>query len=828
MSRVFRRRRCFFLYIYVLLFSALFLTAASSLSSPRGESSAMETDGKIVIMLDPGHGGRDSGTGEGSREEAYYTLKVARYCKAALDADGRFETYLTRNDGSLGKTESLSLMERAMRANEKNADLLISCHFDGSENSSAAGLSAYVSVVPKYSKPDLAGSILTKLNAATGLGIFKQGVNAVRDHGDKLYYWSDELNWSLPNLPETGPLRDYYGVIKWCAYFGIPSIIVEHGFLSNPGNRAIIEKEETLKALGEADAAAIIEYYTNHTHTFAASSRDFPSNCMMQGKDSQRCTICGCRKNTVLRSSSETHIWLESGRKAPGCDVEGYIEYTCEITRAMNVGKEGWCENHTYKETLPALGHAYTVTASSPSGHVKDGFNTYTCSRCGKSYTETLPGEPHSFGQAETLQPSCEGAGEYLSRCTVCGEEKREPFAPALGHDDTLSSETPPSCEDAGERCFRCTRCGRERKEQIPAIGHSEGEPYLKASTCKAEGQRGYVCAACGKEITLEILPVLPHEEEVTEEILPRCEEAGRRRYRCTVCGETREETLPALGHTLREETLRLTEGSCTEDATVTGICDRCKKEVTEVTADAPGHTEGKPFLTEPTCEEDGAQGYVCSVCGERVVLRTFPAGGHKYEEKKDGETAPTCEDEGKRVWECTVCGRRKEETLPALVHDFSGEEGKCVFCGRTEAEISDGTGGTAEGENPSGIGSYLRAHPWMVALLFGGFILFSGGIVLFFTGKKVGGILKKIRDDELAAEAEEEKDADKAEAELAAAETATETAAAEAETAVTLEAAEDAPTVAGEEADGSGEEEPQPESEIPETAERTPETVSK
>lgn len=99
MSRVFRRRSCFFLYVYVLLFSALFMTAAPSLSFPRGESSAMETDGKIVIMIDPGHGGRDSGTGEGSREEAYYTLKVARYCKAALDADGRFETYLTRNDG---------------------------------------------------------------------------------------------------------------------------------------------------------------------------------------------------------------------------------------------------------------------------------------------------------------------------------------------------------------------------------------------------------------------------------------------------------------------------------------------------------------------------------------------------------------------------------------------------------------------------------------------------------------------------------------------------------------------------------------------------------
>ncbi len=736
-----------------------------------GAPATASSDGaeeKITIAIDPGHGGKDSGTGEGSRPEAYYNMRVARALQAALEADGRFEVVLT-HDESLPSSVSLSLMERAMIANDHNADFLISCHFDGSSDTSPHGVSAYGSVVPAYSTDTLANSILAKTSAATGMSIYKGAVQHVSDHGDTLYYWSDELNWSLPSRPEVGALGDYYGIIKWSSYMGIPALIVEHGFLSNPSDRALIEQESTLQALGEADAAAIIEYYTNHTHSYGALSRDFPSNCMMQGKNSRRCTICGARTDVTLRDPDpDNHIWLESLENsyvAPTCTTEGWTEYTCEITRAMNVGKEGWCENHKKAEPIPALGHAYAITASSPPGHAKDGYISYRCTRCGDSYTETIPGEPHTFVQTATVEPSCEAPGEVISVCS-CGQELREPFGEPLGHDYALISETPPACLIDGSRVYRCTRCGAESTETLPATGHTPGETFRREPTCTAEGAVGYTCSVCGAQVITETLALLPHAEVVTGEVPPTCTADGNRTYTCTVCGAVREEVLPATGHTLSPETIITTPGDCVTDATQTGVCAVCGETVTTVTTPAPGHTEGEPFFTPPTCLDAGRQGYICAVCGAEVLSREIPATGHTFAEDAAASREPTCEEEGLAVQVCTVCRERVETPIPALGHDFSGEGGVCVRCGAaapdesserhlaTSLTAADGKSGTGTG-SPGGGAEPKRKLPLALSIILIVLAVLGGGAVLFFTGRKVGQILRKMAMDEHSGEDE-------------------------------------------------------------------------
>ncbi|MEL7059299.1 MAG: N-acetylmuramoyl-L-alanine amidase [Acidobacteriota bacterium] len=89
------------------------------------------------IVLDPGHGGRDSGTVGSGLEEKEITLDIALRLRDRLVADG-FEVHLTREDD-----RALSLRERAETANELRADLFVSIHVNWIPGVSTRGVETY-------------------------------------------------------------------------------------------------------------------------------------------------------------------------------------------------------------------------------------------------------------------------------------------------------------------------------------------------------------------------------------------------------------------------------------------------------------------------------------------------------------------------------------------------------------------------------------------------------------------------------------------------------------------------------------------------------------
>ena len=78
---------------------------------------------KIIIVLDPGHGGKDPGATANGLKEKDVTLKFAKRIKYYLEKDGRFKVYLTRNTDKF-----IPLYERSLFAIKKNADMFISIH----------------------------------------------------------------------------------------------------------------------------------------------------------------------------------------------------------------------------------------------------------------------------------------------------------------------------------------------------------------------------------------------------------------------------------------------------------------------------------------------------------------------------------------------------------------------------------------------------------------------------------------------------------------------------------------------------------------------------
>ena len=279
-----------------IMVAALLLTVWAAPAVQVSAEEAAPVD-KICIVLDPGHGGTDSGTvttanvnGTATQvKEKDCAWKVAQYAKEALEADGRFEVYLTRE----GDT-AISLADRAVFGRDKEADVLVSIHFNSASSKEAKGAEVWQSVLPKYQIANLPGQILSSIGETTGLDITR-GVKSRKSESGNC--WNDTANWDTS--AQNGTAADYYGLIRQSARWGLPAMIVEHAFFSNTSDLAYITQadEAGLKALGEADAKALIDFYSGHTHNYGNAETEYPLSCVSGGRQAQHCTVCKAKKN---------------------------------------------------------------------------------------------------------------------------------------------------------------------------------------------------------------------------------------------------------------------------------------------------------------------------------------------------------------------------------------------------------------------------------------------------------------------------------------------------------------------------------------------------
>ncbi|OIV37232.1 N-acetylmuramoyl-L-alanine amidase [Mangrovactinospora gilvigrisea] len=93
-----------------------------------------------VLVLDPGHGGDDTGVEAHGMTEADQVWQLTTRLEGRLTALG-VRTYLTRPENGQGSV--VSEEERASFANATDADLVISLHVDGHANPGANGVAAY-------------------------------------------------------------------------------------------------------------------------------------------------------------------------------------------------------------------------------------------------------------------------------------------------------------------------------------------------------------------------------------------------------------------------------------------------------------------------------------------------------------------------------------------------------------------------------------------------------------------------------------------------------------------------------------------------------------
>ncbi len=417
-------------------------------------ASGYDAGDRIVVVLDPGHGGRDPGavySGVAERERA---LLLAQYCKEYLEGTGKFTVYLTRTDNDT----ALDLCDRAVIADRYDPDILISLHFNSiaEQYQYMRGATVLGSVKDKYFDEKLANLFRDKLNEYVGLKKLK--ITRRTDEGTTLYYWNSDLNWDLPNDTSFGQLTDYYGMLGWCSRYGFPAYIIEHAYISNPDDRALIANDATLQQMAKADADALIEYYTGHEHVFSSEmTADIPTSCINGGKQSYKCEICGCRKNVTPISAApdkDKHLYYLGASVAPTCTEPGSKTYYCGYTRRYYDVNHAEYGNHSYTVTVPATGHSFAVVQTVPTTPDAIGYTLYRCSSCGLEYRESDPnGCVHSYVETERKAPTCTENGSVTKKCTNCGDTVVETL-PAAGHE--MRQEISP----AGVTYEVCSVCG--------------------------------------------------------------------------------------------------------------------------------------------------------------------------------------------------------------------------------------------------------------------------------------------------------------------------------------------------------------------------------
>lgn len=177
--------------------------------------------GNLVVCLDPGHGGSDSGAGYGSLVEKRINLETSRYTKERLEQYG-VKVYMTRDSDVY-----VDLNTRTTIAKNNGCNLFVSQHMNSGGGS---GTEVYYSLT-SYGRRDLAAKISSKVSSS--LGIPNRGART-----------------------RQGDNGDYYSVIRTSAQKGIPGLIVEGAFLDGNSNVA-----GNSRAIGYATADAILEYY---------------------------------------------------------------------------------------------------------------------------------------------------------------------------------------------------------------------------------------------------------------------------------------------------------------------------------------------------------------------------------------------------------------------------------------------------------------------------------------------------------------------------------------------------------------------------------------
>jgi N-acetylmuramoyl-L-alanine amidase len=229
---------------------------------------------KPLVMLDPGHGGKDPGAiGVSGTYEKHVSLSTAAELKRLLEAGGAYRVALTRS-----RDVFVPLETRVAIAQDHGAALFVSMHADALQDHTVRGASIYTlsntasdaqtaalaqsensadryGGLPLHTSPEVARILASLVRRETRVG----SVQMARD-------LAGSLDQDVPMLPN--PERHAGFVVLKSA--DIPSVLVEMGFMSNPRDEAELRRPDHRRLIAVAMKRAVDAFFAAR-HQMAAA-----------------------------------------------------------------------------------------------------------------------------------------------------------------------------------------------------------------------------------------------------------------------------------------------------------------------------------------------------------------------------------------------------------------------------------------------------------------------------------------------------------------------------------------------------------------------------
>lgn len=244
---------------------------ASGAASPPAPALA-SPPGKILVMLDPGHGGKDPGAiGPTGLMEKDVVLAIGRQIRERLSSDDRFVVRMTRDTDLF-----IPLEERTALANQAQADIFVSLHINSSRNRNAEGISTYVlSHASDREALELAarenGVSVKKLSAVKFIiddlstyGRKKESLRLAKSVNDSIVKNVRSRHGPVQNLGlKQAPFYVLVGA-------RMTAVLVETSFISNRREEARLRTRDYLETIADSVVEAI-RYYGEKNGAIASA-----------------------------------------------------------------------------------------------------------------------------------------------------------------------------------------------------------------------------------------------------------------------------------------------------------------------------------------------------------------------------------------------------------------------------------------------------------------------------------------------------------------------------------------------------------------------------
>jgi len=221
-----------------------------------------------IIVIDPGHGGKDPGAiGYRRYREKDVVLRIGRYLRDILRSRG-YKVYMTRSGDYFVK-----LRNRTKYANRKNADIFISIHANAVSGRDAKKTSGIETYFLSPSRSSRAKKVAAMENSADldEMDYYgkKSFLNIINAHN---IVASNKLAIDLQR-GALATLKHYYKDVKdagvregpfWVLVGAqMPSVLVETGFITNPKEAKRLVNRTYEKRMAQGLANGVEHYFIN-------------------------------------------------------------------------------------------------------------------------------------------------------------------------------------------------------------------------------------------------------------------------------------------------------------------------------------------------------------------------------------------------------------------------------------------------------------------------------------------------------------------------------------------------------------------------------------